>query len=650
MSQDDSAESVRVGFTLRGLFVGVLVAALLSVGIPYATLMIKGSFMALDFSTPGALFGFFLLAGLLNALLRAIRPRFALSQAELITVYAMMLIACAICTMGLTGTWLSYLSGGFYYATPENEWAEIIHPYLPEWIVPHDMDAMKSFFEGLPKGVPIPWGAWLRPLSYWGILLIALYVVMICMMVILRKQWMEKERLIYPIVQVPLEMIREGDRPSLLPPFFRNPIMWAGFGIPLIVASINAFHNYYRFIPTIALRSLVPIFRRSDNIIFSLSFPMVGFSYLINLDVAFSLWFFNLFLKIQKGVQNITGLVSTEPLGGFGTYPANFAHQAIGALIVLVLFGLWIARGHLRDVFRSAFGRAQIDDSEELLSYRAAVWGTIIGLVVMAVWLVLSGVPAVIVPLFLAIAMLTFLAVTRVVVESGLANGRGPISAFSFVVSGVGTTALGPAALVSMGLSFVWAGDTRTFVMVSCAHAQKLADTIRGSKRFLFWAMIIATIVSILGSLWITMDLGYRYGGINLQSWFFNGAPRALYERTLGMRLTNPSGPHVGGWLTTAAGGGAMVLLMVARQRLLWWPLHPVGFPLAPLWLMDYAWFSIFLAWLIKAIILKYGGPRLFRTTRPFFLGLILGQFVCSGTWLIVDYFTGMEGNSLFWI
>ena len=40
----------------------------------------------------------------------------------------------------------------------------------------------------------------------------------------------------------------------------------------------------------------------------------------------------------------------------------------------MVLFGLWIARGHLRAVFRKAFtGDASVDDSGEIMSYRTAV-------------------------------------------------------------------------------------------------------------------------------------------------------------------------------------------------------------------------------------------------------------------------------------
>ena len=77
---------------------------------------------------------------------------------------------------------------------------------------------------------------------------------------------------------------------------------------------------------------------------------------MINLDVAFSLWFFNIKTKLQWGAMGVLGISGTEELGRFAA-PGTpiLAHQGQGAMIVLVLFGLWIGREHLRDVLRKAF-------------------------------------------------------------------------------------------------------------------------------------------------------------------------------------------------------------------------------------------------------------------------------------------------------
>lgn len=120
--------------------------------------------MALDFSTAGALFLFFILAGVLNTLAKAIDRNLALSGPEMVTIYIMMIVASAIPTCGWSEYLLPILSSSFYFATPEDNWAGLIHPHIPGWMVPQEAEAIKYFYEGLPKGMQVPWEAWLRPL------------------------------------------------------------------------------------------------------------------------------------------------------------------------------------------------------------------------------------------------------------------------------------------------------------------------------------------------------------------------------------------------------------------------------------------------------------------------------------------------------
>ncbi len=87
---------------------------------------------------------------------------------------------------------------------------------------------------------------------------------------------------------------------------------------------------------------------------------------------------------------------------------------------------------------------------------------------------------------------------------------------------------------------------------------------------------------------------------------------------------------------------------MYARHRFLWWPVHYLGFPIGATYMISSTWFSIMIGWMLKAVILKYGGVTLYKRLRPFFLGLILGQISCSGFWTVVDFFTGESGNIIY--
>ena len=86
---------------MRGILIGAVLACLLNVFDAYATNIIRGSYLTLNFSTPAALFFFFFVviaAGLTGLVHRA----FALTRSELITVYFMLVVACCIPGMGFT--------------------------------------------------------------------------------------------------------------------------------------------------------------------------------------------------------------------------------------------------------------------------------------------------------------------------------------------------------------------------------------------------------------------------------------------------------------------------------------------------------------------------------------------------------------------
>ena len=285
------------------------------------------------------------------------------------------------------------------------------------------------------------------------------------------------------------------------------------------------------------------------------------------------------------------------------------------------------------------------------MSYRAAVLGLSGGIAVMVLWLWSSGIPLLPLLVFLAVALLIFFGLSRIVVEGGVAAARSPMIASTFAVSGLGTSIVGAEGLVALAYTYIWHGDVRTFVMASCANGLKIVEGIT-NLRPLFWALALAILVTLAGSIATIIYLAYTYGGINLHGWFFGAGPQAPFNY-IAHKFQNAPPVQVDGWLFKAIGATLMGGLLWLRHHFLWWPFHPLGFAICTVsFIVGRLWFSVFLAWLFKVVVLKYGGPRLHRMVRPFFMGLILGQFSNAGFWLIVDGFTGTTGNGigvLFW-
>ena len=107
--------------------------------------------------------------------------------------------------------------------------------------------------------------------------------------------------------------------------------------------------------------------------------------------------------------------------GIFGITEPILSHLGTGAFFGLVLFGLLVGRGHLKEVFKKAFKQdSSVDDSKEIISYRTAVWGLILGSIVLIIWLVASGMSVLIAFLFLGCAFIFWIGLTRVIAEAGI--------------------------------------------------------------------------------------------------------------------------------------------------------------------------------------------------------------------------------------
>ena len=689
------------GLTGRAVWTGAFLSFFLAAGAPYVNMVMHATFMAFDFSTPGAIVLFLVLVGglnvtykiasrgavralvlallsvaaylsfywplndldphspglqfstflvastLLNVALTRRGKSLALNRSELVLVYVMLLIVSALCTAGMSQRLLPTLATLFYYASPENQWLDRLLPHVSPRILVNDGNDNRAFFEGGDSSEWLIYQAWIEPLCWWAVFLLALYICMISIVVILRRQWVEHEKLPYPLTRVGLALVEAEREGSLVNGLFRSRTMWLGCAIPMFLGSLTGLSRYSTVFTSLNLNSNVSVFGLFDVAI-QPNLSLIGFSYLINTHVAAGIWCFYLLARLEKELLHLTGLTSDQLITyGVDDQPL-MAYQGVGALLAMVLVGLWVGRTHLRGVLLKALGRApEVDDSDEIMSYRAAVTGAVGGGAVMTTWLWFMGTEFWVAAVFVIVALLIFIGITRILAEAGLAMMRAPMIASDLTMLGLGSTLVGSGSVVNLSLAYVWAADIRVFLMGVAAGGLKMIEAMDvRSRRLMLWAIGFAILIGAGGSCWTVFHLAHSHGGINVANWFFSGGPQVTYDTAA--RNMDPTGVSWTGLTFFFGGGTVMTILMWARHRFSWWLIHPIGFPIGGNFMMDRVWSSVFIAWTIKVLVLRFGGAPAYRRSQTFFLGMILGEALCSGMWLVIDYFTGQMGNRIF--
>lgn len=206
----------------------------------------------------------------------------------------------------------------------------------------------------------------------WSGFALAFVLAMLMINVLVRRQWVEDEKLTYPIIRLPLRMINE---PSAL---FRNKIFWIGFAIVAGLDILNQMHHMYPGVPYIHLKmhNLQRYFaERPWNGIgwFPISFYpwVIGLGFLIPLDLLFSCWFFYLFWKAQRVIIFAFGLSTRS--GAYAGYQ-NMIEQSVGGYIGLFFIAVWVSRQHIIQLLRSAFSLDSRDNADEPISYRLTLF------------------------------------------------------------------------------------------------------------------------------------------------------------------------------------------------------------------------------------------------------------------------------------
>ncbi len=640
--RESETPKIYADVSFRAVMIGLCCAVAECLIAPYNDYVIRGIFLAGGHFPVAPFFVLTILSLIVNTILRRINPKFALSSQELITVWCIMIAAAGIPSTGMMRYALSPPVAYKYFATPENEWELLFHQYIPEWRVIHDENAIKSFYEGISSGESIPWKVWMVPLFAWTIYVLVVYFVIICLSVLLRKQWVEIERCTFPLVQLPVEM-SQHDQSGALSSFFKNRTMWVGFALPVFIHTLNGLHSFFPSVPHIPrdfwLNSYLVgkpwnALRPLQIVVF---WSMVGFSYLLTLEVSFSLWFFFLFFKFQCLVGAVMGFPITSGPGIAWTGRSFSAAQEVGACLTFGGVALWKARHHIKNMFRSAFRQKSeiCDASNEPMPPGLTVFGLIVGIFLLVYLNYLLGMSfwfAFILVLFLVGIYITL---TWQVIHGGIPFVNSSFSAQSFFLTTLGTSRINPSTMTTLFmLPACIAQHLREFMMPNVMNSFKAADEVRVKRRHLLMAMGAAMVLGLVVSYYSALKISYKYRAP------YTGGAGYMFQ--LASTLANPkTGTDWTNTGFTVFGSVFTLWLIWMRRVFVWWPIHPIGYTMLSAWGAFKLWFSIFLGWVAKYSILKYGGLKVYRWARPIFLGLVLGEMTCAGVWAIIGMIVG---------
>ncbi|MDE0425739.1 MAG: hypothetical protein OXN25_12815 [Candidatus Poribacteria bacterium] len=634
--------STHRGITARSLLIGIVGVICQCLATPYNDFRVGGTYLAGNHLPIAVVFIMLIFVLGVNVLLKRLKPGSELQASELLIIWGMMLVASGIPSSGLMRYLVPLAVSPYYFATAENEWATLFHQHLPEWMVVSDPKAVFYFYEQLPEGDPIPWRAWLKPIVGWSVFVLIFYFVTICWTVLLRKQWVEYERFTFPLVQLPIEMFQSPSGGNLLNRFFKSRLMWCGFAIPVILHGLRGLHLYFPSTPNPPLYFPIAQFFTEKPFSALAWWPsvhlfiyptVIAIVYLLTLEISFSFWFFFLLGKMETVFIYATGSKVNQ-----WDFHQN---QQMGGFIVFIGLILWSGKRHFTRAFTTIFGRTHANDTDEPLSYAFAAWGMVLGILALCL-ICASGGMSFWVALFI---LVLFLGLTTVMTWM-VANGGLLFVLYSFLPGEYLITLFGSARVNAPSWTFVayervLMFDMREILMPSVMNNFKLAEPLRLKQRPFLLAMGIAIVLAMGVSYYSSIDLGYRYGAVNLQHWTYMISTTVPFNRLTSI-LQHPSGIELERLGSFIFGGAMMFGMLWMRHHYLWWKLHPIG----SLMMTSYAtycfWGSFFIGWFLKYTVLKFGGVAQYRKLRPLVLGVVLGECFIGGIWIVVGLFTGI--------
>lgn len=649
---DKTTDSADLPMAKRGIGLrAILLGSLLSIGHTAWIIYEETTWGHLGFSITGASLVasavailFAILA--INSMVARRLPGAVLRPAEMMTIFTMVTVSSIMAGFDLLQNLIPTLMMPFWYSTPANRWERFI-PYIPRWLAPRDPAVVRPYFLGgtsfFAHGI---WQAWVVPLLAWGALLAVIAMTMYCINTLMRKQWVDRERLTFPILQVPIQMVQSQTLGGL----FRTRALAIGFALPAVVESLNVLSGLFPSLPGVQL-NLVNIGKfiteppyNAANPLYMIWQPFaVGLAFLIPLDVSFSCWLFFLLRKAFEVVWISQGWGAAT--GGVGSAFPFVRELCYGAWLGLLVTLMWGARSHLREVGRSLVRGG--GDQGEAMRYRTAVLGLVAGAIFIIGFAITAGVAPWLAGLYFTIYLLATVVMTRVYAQVGM-----PLLELYFfnpenaVVAALGSRQLTTADQVML-TNFFWLNRTyRQHPMGHQLEALKFADVTNTPRKPINAVLPIATLIGIVVGFIATLEVYYTRGASTAK---VLGYQLGVGWEAYGRLTTWADAPQDPQWRALVAAGSSfsiVAVLALIRGVVLGFPLHPIGYALAVSYAMEYWWAPFLATWLAKLLIVRYGGLKLYRQIMPFFIGLVIGDYVTAIFWGLVASALGIKGIS----
>jgi len=632
----------------RTILLGCVLTALVAKLVTQAELVMSPPIHIGYLQFPPAALALLLVAICLSRGLGLISKKLALSGSDLLIIYCMLLVATMVSSHGVIQKLIPLLGAPNYFANSTNNWHKLYDPHYTSSMMAYDpriagqQPVTTGFWNGLHHGESIPWTPWIAPLLRWGTLILMVLFSFLCLASILRKQWVDSEKLAFPLSQLPLELTAENGA------FFRNPVMWMGTAVPVILFGLKGLHQLAPSVPDVMTPVSIndwittPPWNGLGMMPLTISFAAVGFFFLLPADVLFSIWFFFALTRVEE----LAAIAYNFPTPGMPMYPPKLftGYQSMGAYFVLVGYLFWIARPHLRRVWAAAIGREKADDADEVIPYRFAVWGMVGAFVASCLWLSAMGMSLWLAVLELGVFIFVIAVVmARSTAEAGLLMTETtfrPIDIYRMFGS---IHALGPTNIAMLAMvDNLLLRDQRGLLLTGMLDAMRIADGTRIRRRAFAGILSFGVLLSIGIAIYINLTTSYQLGANRLDPWMGTYSPQLSFQDYANYFNPNFTQDPTMRWQMPAffvVGVVVSLFLTMMRTAFHWWPLHPLGYALAGSWTTVVFWFPCLVAWICKSLSLRYGGMSFYTKARPFFLGLVLGEFSMAVFYAVLNLF-----------